>query len=862
LRKGRILALLLGLMIVSATRAFAGNIPGDLKNPRGFSQSHIYTSVCIAGESQYPPPNCTATGTTGIFYFPNMPAGTYSQGFSEKESFEVLYRKNIVVPATGDSTYVSLQYNPATFNGGNLWSDPWHSSFSQSFVATGENVVSVGLRDASNGGEIAVQILDGDNPNASQIGPTRVLGISSTNGQCAYWSAGEVPTVPGQTYTVKFTRSGGGQISPWRQTILTQMRSDNPDGQTWEDGVLDRRPLEMTVNMDDAGLINTMCCGKHKTGIPIPTNTHAGQTFTAKGNCVLLVTWLTGSYDKWAISVHDGAGSGSGGPQIGPTKWVYGVAWDGRAVVTWLPGEVPTTPGHTYYVKIRPPLDVTTVIYNAWFYDEYAGGTAYVNGSVQPFDFAMGIYEQKYTGSLDEPTVQMYNMRVESITDSSAVVKWTTSPGADSLVEYGEITPYTDSDYSSTVLSSHEIALTGLHPNTMYHVRAKSNASGYKTGQTRDMVFCTAAAGPNLLADPGFESGAFGSWVGQGSTRFVPPNWFADAGPRTGNWGIGGAGNGVSVNGTAYQRVAAFPGEEYKLTGWLWTYCSGGNFASHDHQTKVRIGIDPTGGTDPNSGDIIWTPYSNSQEVWTQFGLKAIATSNYITVFFYGGIDIACDWTIWVFDDFYLTQEAEAVETTIDHAVSDMADGAFVKFTDVYCTASPGHIGDYYIETEDRISGIRVETENTMSLADRATVIGTMNTDASGERYLDDAVVQTRVFGGVLKPLACRMAGMGGASPGPHCAGVPGTYGPYNVGVLVRCAGEVTAAGTGYIFVNDGSLPGYGVKVDTSKMSTPPGVGDIVGATGILQLEGVAPSPTVFVRPRGSSEVRTYLNVP
>jgi predicted phosphodiesterase len=61
---------------------------------------------------------------------------------------------------------------------------------------------------------------------------------------------------------------------------------------------------------------------------------------------------------------------------------------------------------------------------------------------------------------------------VQNVTKTSAVVLWQTSTLSDSKVEYGLTTSYGSSVYASTPLTTtHEMALTGLTPGTVYHYR-------------------------------------------------------------------------------------------------------------------------------------------------------------------------------------------------------------------------------------------------------------------------------------------------------------------------------------------------------------------------------------------------------
>jgi hypothetical protein len=879
------------LSIALSLPAYSGNIPGELRSARGEKMPNHFTSCCIYGSN--PTGNNSGTtrtsnegGSYGIFYWGGLDAGTYSQGFAETDAYGLMYRKDIVVPTSGDAPWTVMQHRPSVFCYGTEWCVPWHTWVAQSFRATGTSVCSISLRCAGsvNNADIEVAVLDGDSPYAPQIGPTRLIfydPVWNMNPRAAYWSAGEVPTVPGRVYTFVMrptNHSSGGQFSPYRQTVWNKARTEIPDGQAWYDGVPSKSQLETVVTADDQGFIHTVCCAR-RNGYEW-VSSYACQTFIAKGSSVVAVTWGTNSDSRFAVSVHSG---GPSGPQVGPTKYIKGAFWwDNRCVVTFAPGEAPTTPGGVYCVKIRRADGLGFALDTPGPTDFYSGGQAYTDGVARGFDFAVGIYEEKFPGALSQSPVGITNLRVDTITPNSAVVRWTSSPSADATVDFGEDTPYTRSVYNSTVMPIHAITLSGLTPNTMYHLRVISRASGAREGVSSDMVFVTAPSTPNLLADPGFESGSYGAWTrfGRGDLRVIGP-WLGGAGPRTGNYGFAGAASGTLAQGGVYQRVAAVPGNEYKLSGWLFTYCDG-NLWTKSQSTVTMVGLDPAGGT--NAGYVVnpgtderWIPNENvtwtlptlSQNngppilygsgpsgVWTNVATTVIAKSNYVTAFCYGGNDAPNAWSIFSFDDLVLTERAPTA-VSITQALKDHADGAFLGVSSVICTDA-SQPGVYYVQSDNHHSGMRVETAGQMSLGERVAVSGYLATKASGERYLASAVVTSRAGADDLFPVAARLVSIGGTALSQRCPGVPGTIGPCNVGMLMLGCGKVTAHGAGCFYINDGSLPGNGLKVDTSSISAVPEIGQMVGVTGTVRLEGTAGSATVLLHPRSDLDVAVY----
>lgn len=88
---------------------------------------------------------------------------------------------------------------------------------------------------------------------------------------------------------------------------------------------------------------------------------------------------------------------------------------------------------------------------------------------------------------------------VDSITDVSARIRWTTSEASDTQVEYGYTTAYGSvSTLASALTTTHSTLLTGLGtgvPNTttLYHYRVRSKDAAGNLGVSTDGTFTTAA---------------------------------------------------------------------------------------------------------------------------------------------------------------------------------------------------------------------------------------------------------------------------------------------------------------------------------------------------------------------------------
>lgn len=90
-----------------------------------------------------------------------------------------------------------------------------------------------------------------------------------------------------------------------------------------------------------------------------------------------------------------------------------------------------------------------------------------------------------------------------------------------------------------------------------------------------------------------------------------------------------------------YQQVPADPGKAYSLSGWQLTLCGGStmpNDCPSGYYMAKLLGIDPTGGTDINSPNVVWSEnrhnFADAEGGrWANVRLGATAQSGVITIF-------------------------------------------------------------------------------------------------------------------------------------------------------------------------------------------------------------------------------------
>ncbi|MGQ9456487.1 MAG: lectin like domain-containing protein [Armatimonadota bacterium] len=154
-----------------------------------------------------------------------------------------------------------------------------------------------------------------------------------------------------------------------------------------------------------------------------------------------------------------------------------------------------------------------------------------------------------------------------------------------------------------------------------------------------------------------------------------------------------------------------------------------------------------------------------------------------------------------------------------------MVDGSSVVVRRAVVTRVFGEV--FYIESDDRVAGIRVvKSSHGLSPGMRVDIIGVVQTNSDGERYID-ALWVARSGEGIVKPVGIGESSIGG---GDYCynpetgAGQHGVSfwqrvwipeqgwqwqfisagGPNNIGLLVTTWGRVTWSGNGEFYIDGG----------------------------------------------------------
>lgn len=398
--------------------------------------------------------------------------------------------------------------------------------------------------------------------------------------------------------------------------------------------------------------------------------------------------------------------------------------------------------------------------------------------------------------------------------------------------------------YSATSQSNGYYSITGVTPATYtvsaskagYQAQSKSGIVVYQASNTT----CDFNLTPNTaLQNPSFE--------------------ITDASNNPTYWTKYGDGLYVRT-GVGYASISAYDGQRYAtneaswaypksggvyqsfwvpsglpLTVSAWTVCYGlGGGAAH---TFSRVGIDPSGGTNPSSGSVQWSSWYNAPAdgvaQWVQISKTAIPTVNMITLFLdylqepRGSYPNAYEWQINGFD---LVSAVSPQLVTIAEA-RQLPDNSFVYLGPGVITAKfVGSPNYFYIEAADRACALKVNGDTTYSIGDLVKVVGTIKTSGS-ERYVDPSVIQLVQAGyGALEPIGMKGLSIGGSSNGV-VPGVTDGVGTNTIGLLVNAWGRVSTIDSTSFYLNDGS--GVQVKVQAYSSSEMPANGSFAVVTGI-----------------------------
>lgn len=168
----------------------------------------------------------------------------------------------------------------------------------------------------------------------------------------------------------------------------------------------------------------------------------------------------------------------------------------------------------------------------------------------------------------------------------------------------------------------------------------------------RSVADLSYASASNYLANPGFES-AMSDWTSYGRTDGVQSGtWFGSATPHSGSYFFGSAANYDAKAGGVYQRVMAIRDGSYEAKAWSRVFWNGNSPDS----VRNRVGIDPTGGTNPAGATVAWSPIDTQPNPdtssWKQLTTPTVTcATGLVTIFLDFTQTNPAGWHVNSFDD-------------------------------------------------------------------------------------------------------------------------------------------------------------------------------------------------------------------
>lgn len=528
--------------------------------------------------------------------------------------------------------------------GGSPWT--WGTTFAQTFVATGTSITraSFKLAGKDDGGfDIIVSIRDGG-PTGPQIGPERRVGAGVGGDAPVAWRSGHVPTVPGQTYAIRFTASGGQGFAFYRRT---DAGDGYAQGTAYVGGAAVGADLYACIGSDSDGTVIPYCKISGLGNLPMVSGewwaNAWGQTFVATGSSLAAADCFVANNDTYVHITWEIRRGGPTGPVIGPVKAnqaQYQASGVQHAGVVYAAGEVPLIPGEAYCIRATSAQGMHFLVFEPG--DAYADGQAYKDDVADPTrDLYLTIYE--YAASTNPGTLEGTVTDHNGDTVAGAAV--TLQPGGQNAQTnasgFYRMDPVQPGTYEVSVVRA------GYNPVGRPGIVVSEGATTVEDFVLDPVAFPL----PFQLTNPSFETGDLTGWTVYDNVDGVqgPDPFFGGVTAQDGSYLLGSAANWGTKSGGVWQTAGLIPGYQYRLSAWYYLNWDGKTEANR--KPDVRIGVDPTGGTSTVAAGVLFSDWGTAGYAWTPILLEFPFTNDTATVFLEMRQRDPMGWNITCFDN-------------------------------------------------------------------------------------------------------------------------------------------------------------------------------------------------------------------
>ena len=282
-------------------------------------------------------------------------------------------------------------------------------------------------------------------------------------------------------------------------------------------------------------------------------------------------------------------------------------------------------------------------------FETITGGFGLCDANLRP---RAAFYEFQRTFKGDAPSI--FNIEVSDIGLDRATVSFETSHA--SVAGISLVAPEKRRmPAAGRAATRHKVVIGGLKPGVLHEFEITARADFGKPGRSPGHVFTMLS---RSLVNGGFEEGfraglankwtCIGEsfWLDGGTYRYIKK-------AHSGGHCQAISRNQGKVRALMYQRVASEAGAKYTLAAWSWALADG----EGERLVARRVGIDPTGGTDPEAASVVWSEPLFDLKQWQQHSVSAAAAGPTITVFLQGrGKDTGQHQRV-LFDDVELTDD-------------------------------------------------------------------------------------------------------------------------------------------------------------------------------------------------------------